>query len=219
MGHGVKAESKKTSRRWSADDFDLREEVMSCIAKSIGLLQPPLSGSDSVEASPAFTSTDSKRVSTLSDFSSPFTSLSLLDVGDDLSSLTGSSSIASNGNYMSGLNNEVEILFYPAGSILAKAGETSTGTWLTSVSFKSFSSTTIGLFYVIEGFLDILLPVKEQGKDEPSAFRTSDAEAWRYQGDSKQRQKLLFTVKPGGIAGYLGKFNFRWKQFELLTVP
>lgn len=128
IGHGDKAERKKSSRRWSADDFDLREEVMSCIAKSIGLLQPPLSGSDSVEASPAFTSTDSKKVSTLSDFSSPFTSLSLLDVGDDISSLTGSSSIASNGNYMSGLNNEVEILFYPAGSILAKAGEMNTGT-------------------------------------------------------------------------------------------
>lgn len=76
------------------------------------------------------------------------------------------------------------------------------------MSFNLFSSTIIGLFYVIEGFLDILLPVKEQGKDGPPAFRTSDAEAWRGQGESKQRQKLLFTVKPGGIAGYLGKLKF-----------
>lgn len=116
----------KTPRRWSLDDFDLREEVMSCIAKSIGLLQPSLSGSDSVEASPALTPTDSRKSSTTS-FSSPFTSLSLLDVQDDTSSMTGNSSIVS-GNYMSGLNNEVEILFYPAGTILAKAGEINSGT-------------------------------------------------------------------------------------------
>lgn len=122
-----KDERKKGSRRWSVDDFDLREEVMSCIAKSIGLLQPPLSGSDSVEASPAIHSTKTHS-SSVTSFSSPFSSLSLLDVGDDTSSMTGSSSIASNGNYMSGLNNEVEILFYPAGTILAKAGELNTGT-------------------------------------------------------------------------------------------
>ncbi len=121
-----KEERKKSSRSWSVDDFDLREEVMSCIAKSIGLLQPPLSGSDSVEASPAIPSTDF-RSSSVTSFSSPFSSLSLLDVGDDLSSMTGSSSVASSGNYMSGLNNEVEILFYPAGTILAKAGEMNTG--------------------------------------------------------------------------------------------
>jgi lysophospholipid hydrolase len=123
--HGKEEGEKKSS--WTMDGFDLREEVMSCIAKSIGLLQPPLSGSDSVEASPAFTSTDSRRSST-SSFSSPFTSLSLLDVQDDISSMTGSSSIAASGNYMTGLNNEVEILFYPAGTLLAKAGEMNTGT-------------------------------------------------------------------------------------------
>ena len=118
---------KKSARRWTLESFDLREEVMSCIAKSIGLLQPPLSRSDSVETSPAFTSTDSRKSSTTS-FSSPFTSLSLLDVQDDISSMTGRSSVSSSGNHMSGLNNEVEILFYPAGTILAKAGEVNSGT-------------------------------------------------------------------------------------------
>jgi len=124
------------SSRWSADDFDLREEVMSCIAKSIGLLQPPLSGSDSVEASPASPPTDLRRPSMNSNtsFPSSFGSLSLLDLGDDASSMTGTSSIASTGNYLSGLDNEVEILFYAAGSTLAKAGEVSTGR-LTPVSF------------------------------------------------------------------------------------
>lgn len=108
----------------TVDDFDLREEVMSCIAKSIGLLQPPLSGSDSVEASPAAPPTEIRRSSET--FSSPFGSLSLLDVGDDSSSITAGS-ITSSGGYMSGLDNEVEILFFAAGSTLAKAGELNTG--------------------------------------------------------------------------------------------
>ncbi|KAF9531870.1 hypothetical protein CPB83DRAFT_867766 [Crepidotus variabilis] len=183
-------------KKWSVEDFDLREEVMSCIAKSIGLLQPPLSGGDSVEASPALTSTTDFRKSSTSSFSSPFSSLSLLDVGDETSSITAASSNGLNGNYMTGLDNEVEILFYAAGSTLAKAGEVNTG-----------------LFYVIEGFLDILLPVKESHKQEASVPKPpnlraegEDSEESRRSPASttpKQTQKLLFTVKPGGIAGYL----------------
>lgn len=124
----IKEENPSGPRKWSAEDFDLREEVMSCIAKSIGLLQPPLSGSDSIEVSPAFPSTDFRTPSsTGSSFSSPFSSLSLLDAGDDMSSMTGTSTLNSTGNGMSGLDNEVEILFYAAGSTLAKAGDVNTG--------------------------------------------------------------------------------------------
>lgn len=115
-----------TATRISGDDFDLRDEVMSCIAKSIGLLQPPLSGSDSVEASPAFSATDGSRTQS-GTLNSSFGSLSLLDLRDDSSSLTGGSSSVTNGGYMSGLDNEVEILFFAAGSTLAKAGERNTG--------------------------------------------------------------------------------------------
>jgi lysophospholipid hydrolase len=107
------------------DEFDLRDEVMSCIAKSIGLLQPPISGGESVEASPAFPPFDTSK-SPSGMFTSPFGSLSLLDVGDDnVSSVTGSSSNAT--GYMSGLDNEVEILFFSAGSTLVKTGERNTG--------------------------------------------------------------------------------------------
>jgi lysophospholipid hydrolase len=112
--------------RLSGDDFDLREEVMSCIAKSIGLLQPPLSGPESVEiSSPAFPPSDIGSPPVRS-FNSSFGSLSLLDIGDDSSSMTGGSSVMSSG-YLSGLDNEVEILFFAAGSTLAKAGERNTG--------------------------------------------------------------------------------------------
>ena len=109
----------------ATDDFDLRDEVMSCIAKSIGLIQPPISNEDSVEASPAFTPSEARSAGP---FKSSFGSLSLLEIGDDASSsVTGASSSIMTDGYMSGLDNEVEILFFPAGSVLAKAGERNTG--------------------------------------------------------------------------------------------
>lgn len=119
----------------SDDDFDLRDAVMSCIAKSIGLLQPPLSGDESVEASPLFSPSESSR-SRSGVFKSPFGSLSLLEIGDDgTSSMTGSTSSTTTDGYMSGLDNEVEILFYPAGSTLAKAGESNTGRTLILLAY------------------------------------------------------------------------------------
>jgi lysophospholipid hydrolase len=122
MAHGA-------NRRWTAEDFDLREEVMSCIAKSIGLLQPPISGPDSPNASPRLFPADGTPLEDRS-FDSPYSSLSLLELRDDVSSVTASStavSSASVGNNLTGLDNEVEILFFPAGSTLAKAGERNTG--------------------------------------------------------------------------------------------
>lgn len=114
--------------RLLGDEFDLRDEVMSCIAKSIGLLQPPLSGRDSIETSPAFPATEGGRPQSGS--YSSFGSLSLLELGDDASSMTGGSASIKNDSYMSGLDNEVEILFFAAGSTLAKAGESHTGRYL-----------------------------------------------------------------------------------------
>jgi lysophospholipid hydrolase len=129
IDNGRSPNQRRGTSRWPADDFDLREEVMSCIAKSIGLLQPPLSGSDSPPSPPS----ELRRAST-----SAFGSLSLLDLGDDMSSVTGKSSIHSSGNYLRGLDNEVEILFYAAGTTLAKAGESNTGIVLLSfVTYRS----------------------------------------------------------------------------------
>jgi lysophospholipid hydrolase len=110
-------------------DFDLRQEVMNCIAVSIGLSQPPLSDNNSVEASPSFSAVDGGRTSRPGGgfLDSPFGSLSLLDLGDDASSATGGSSSVTMSGYMSGLDNEVEILFFSSGSYLAKAGERDIG--------------------------------------------------------------------------------------------
>jgi hypothetical protein len=57
---------------------------------------------------------------------------------------------------------------------------------------------SIGLFYVIEGFLDILLPTN--GSQIPGL-----SDGMTGSRNDKVQEKLLFTVKPGGIAGYLCK--------------
>ncbi|KAG9313970.1 hypothetical protein JVU11DRAFT_4745 [Chiua virens] len=171
--------------RLPLDEFDLRSEVMSCIAKSIGLLQPPISGGESIEASPGFPPFDTSK-SPSGMFNSPFGSLSLLDTGDDnTSSVTGSSSNVT--GYMSGLDNEVEILFFTAGSTFVKAGERNTGLSLNSK-------------------VDILLPTDVQCQSKTLGSDTESVSSYdQTKADSvrRQAQKLLFTVKPGGIAGYL----------------
>lgn len=129
-------------------DFDLRDEVMSSIAKSIGLIQPPLSAPASAGPSPmlspsrpgmprsAFPSsasmTPSSSRSALRNtalFGATFGNLSYLQSQDDASSVT---SLAGMGpTSLSGLDNDVEILFYSAGSTLVRAGEKNAGTYCT----------------------------------------------------------------------------------------
>ncbi|KAF9647474.1 hydrolase [Thelephora ganbajun] len=159
------------------DDFNLKEEVMSCIAKSIGLIQPPSVG-DEVSESPSLPASDSGG----SLFRSPYGSLSLLEmVNDGTSSVTESSSTGE----MTGLDNEVEIRFFPAGSTLIHAGE-----------------RNAGVFYVIEGFLDVILPVADLQRHGGSDTGIPPQEH-SMQSKPREEGKYLFTVKPGGIAGYL----------------
>src|SRR6266403_757505 len=98
-----------------------------------------------------------------------------------------------------------------------------------------------GLFFVIEGFLDIVLPIEgrslpgNERRPRPPASSVDslyDVETTSSNGDSNissvgspkepskpfapsaprpdsstKGQRPLFTVKPGGIAGYLGKIT------------
>ncbi|KAG2155690.1 hypothetical protein DEU56DRAFT_768678 [Suillus clintonianus] len=164
--------------RLNNEEFDLREEVMSCIAKSIGLLQPPMSGNESIEDSPALPPFDHLR-SANGVLPSPFGSLSLLETADDgASSMTGTS--------------HIEILFFSAGSTLVKAGERNTG-----------------LYYVVEGFLDILLPADESRPNNgPYATRSTSSDTDSlYASDHKQEpekaqsRKLLFTSYLASLCG------------------
>ncbi|KIO28791.1 hypothetical protein M407DRAFT_229364 [Tulasnella calospora MUT 4182] len=217
-------------------DINLRDEVMSCIAKSIGLLQPPISDTPSGDASPVIVPFDVRSQSVASSrrgggalLPNSFSTLSFLDaVADDGSSVTGTASIVGNHPYATGLDNEVEILCFAAGSTLVRAGE-----------------RNAGLFYVIDGFLDVSLPVEEHVSPTTStssngapvrsgsrqSMSQSKAKATSSQGvrwgEGPQSAKLrngasshvakgvlntkvskhLFTVKPGGIAGYLASLS------------
>lgn len=155
--------------------FDLKDEVMRSIAKSIGLAQAPSSQPPSVQASPYLSAQDALLQRSV--FNSAFSSLSMLEgmMGDDESSLTGTtSSIA--GAHHAELENEVEIRFFPAGSMLVKAGE-----------------SHAGLFYVIDGFLDVLVPPPENENDavgDRSDIRPRNSES----GDKPQTEEA--KVKP-----------------------
>lgn len=116
------------------DEFDLKEEVMSCIAKSIGLHQPPISESDTGEASPSFSAVGSQTGGTRSPnaFTS-FSSLTMLETADDVSSVTGDSTAVSSQG-LGILDNEVEILYFAAGSTLARVGERHPGAILSLIT-------------------------------------------------------------------------------------
>ncbi|GAA5909018.1 hypothetical protein JCM6882_004969 [Rhodosporidiobolus microsporus] len=141
-------------------EFDLRDAVMECISKAIGLVQPHVTPSASVDASPLVRAHDPSSGAGLRNqaaFNSSFGSLSFLGlsgVQDDDSSVS-SSSLSRSAFAQGGvggvqsfasmdLENEVEILYFPKGSVLVKEGE-----------------KNAGLYFVIEGFLDVSMPEAE----------------------------------------------------------
>lgn len=199
------------------NEFDLREAVMTCISKSIGLIQPSTSVPASVETSPLFQPIDAPLKRAV--FTSSLGSLSFLGTTgpDDASSVTASSMTGSLDAI--DLENETEILFFPRNSTLVKAGERGAG-----------------LFFVIEGWLDVLMPdgeVGRLGKANTTSAATSTTQSSNKTSDranrphsrtgtpsrsgassppaepntSSKAPKILFSVKPGGIAGYLSSLS------------
>ena len=201
-----------------ADEFDLRDAVMNCISKSIGLIQPSASVSPSDDASPVLYPQDASLKRAV--FSSSFGSLSYLGIqgrDDESSSMTGSS--ATGGLDAIELENETEILFFPRGSTLVKAGDRGAG-----------------LFFVIEGLLDVSMPEGHIGslgrvstkpsEEQSNLYHSTNASSSRSRPISKQSSrdpssstiptevpqakegpKALFSVRPGGIAGYLSSLS------------
>ena len=200
-----------------ADEFDLRDAVMNCISKSIGLIQPSPNVSPTIDASPVLHAQDQSLKRAV--FSSSFGSLSYLGIqahDDESSSMTASSTTGGLDAFE--LENETEILFFPRDSTLVKAGERGAG-----------------LFFVIEGWLDVSMPEGHIGHLGRIAKATSDAPSTatplknkssiptRPMSKQGSRQhsttttsrdlprpkgtKALFSVKPGGIAGYLSSLS------------
>lgn len=157
-------------------DFDLRDAVMECISKAIGLVQPHVTPSPSVEASPVVRPSDRPGSATgsLRDqaaFNSSFGSLSILGLqglNDDDSSISSMSGLRNAdagavGSFTSmDLENEVEILYFPQGSVLVKEGE-----------------RNAGLYFVIEGFLDVSMPEVQPGLASGTAGESADTSSDR----------------------------------------
>ena len=208
------------------EDSLFRESVLACMAKALGLSddgnQPLKRGTGSVEQSPRLVSYDSKRQTAI--FNNAFGFIDPYDDSADGDSESMTTSVASFGPARS-LNEEliddVEIVFFPKGSVLVEQGERNPG-----------------LYYVIDGFLDVSIPIEEKedknlaqhskvreksregGPPRLRRNKTASSRASSVPGQPKDSKRMvsksLFLVKPGGIAGYIGTLS-SYRSFTDVT--
>ncbi|TGO36445.1 hypothetical protein BHYA_0124g00060 [Botrytis hyacinthi] len=211
------------------EDGMFRKSILECIFKAIGLTNTKnaLRMSDSVEGSPRLLSYDQRRQKAIFG-SNSFTSnaFGLIDPYegsvDDTESVTSGG--VSAGGYPSTqglaqeLKDEVEIVYFPKGSVLVEQGERNPG-----------------LYYVIDGFLDVSVPVDEKSdsmvlgssflhssanknandpmpslsRTKTGSSRVSGINASGHEGKNRKSadRKSLALIKPGGIAGYIGTIS------------
>jgi lysophospholipid hydrolase len=212
--------------RETVDEDNLfRASILECMFKSLGL---DTNGSvsrepESMEGSPRLVSVDHRR----SRFYSQNNAFGFMPPYDG--SVDGETeSVTSNGtalhapvsahNLANDMKDEVEIVFFPKGSVLVEQGERNPG-----------------LYYVVDGFLDIgtssegdvhnILKSSGFGKSQPDpsspdpsdmgSFPTlarteaarDQAEAETQQSTSKKARRSIALVKPGGLAGYIGSVS------------
>ena len=194
-------------------DSELRDQVMTCVANSIGLTPVVLGSAQSVMASPFLGSPDTSLYRGA--YASAFSSLSRLDASTVTSEDSGAAPLSAlMALPLCAADNGITVQHYTAGSMLARAGD-----------------AAAGLFYVIDGFLDIMLPEDAQEEGErkrhppprpPARISRSakvgnaldgtstrmldpiseDGDA-RFAQHEEARARFLFSVGRGGIAGYL----------------
>ncbi|KAK7745736.1 phosphatidylcholine and lysophosphatidylcholine phospholipase [Diatrype stigma] len=206
--------------RESVDEDNLfRVSILECIFKALGMDSDGSSrGAESTEGSPRLLSHDQRRQRGM--FSSnAFGFMPSFEGSTDWdaeSQTSGGISMTRNPNpqtLATEMKHEVEIVFFPQGSVLVEQGERSPG-----------------LYYVIDGFLDICVPSEDSGSNIlSSSTRTSMSAMHKADSheptrasvlDFAQRSPDLGTklpdgkrkgmprrrvglVKPGGLAGYI----------------
>lgn len=198
-------------RQESIDEATIfRESVLESMFKAIGLtnLENPPKPS-SVEQSPRLVSFDAKKqkavFSNAFGFIDPYESMKDGDTESMISASGLSSlSVANNQNLLEELVNDVEIVYFPKGAVLVEQGERNPG-----------------LYYVIDGFLDVSVPVEEEHCEHsalgnlPVTPSIEESELFAgpqfdhspngpHRPTKKKSRKSLFLTKPGGLAGYLG---------------
>jgi len=205
------------------EDTLFRGSILECIVKAIGLtntndaLKKP---ADSVEQSPRLVSWDSSRQKAVFNNAFGFIDPYESSVDGESESITSISGLSTGGtsfnNHTLGheLRDDIEIVYFPKGAVLVEQGERNPG-----------------LYYVIDGFLDVSTPIDE-GRGESdilgahhtnpglqaddlfpaltktgtNSSRTSSVLGGPQGAKKKKKQarKSLFLIKPGGIAGYVG---------------
>lgn len=213
-------------KREALDEDNLfRESILECMFKSIGLSTGGSGSSrdpESAQPSPRLVSFDQNRkkaVFTNNAFGGFMDPLAGPSNGGDTESVTSSGlAVPPTMNphaLAQDMRSEVEIVFFPKGSVLVEQGERNPG-----------------LYYVIDGFLDICVQVDESssassdllhasGKTALNAMESAlagDTGARSGQGparaksrDSQRKPKLtrrsVALIKPGGLAGYVGTIS------------
>ncbi|KAI9746739.1 MAG: phosphatidylcholine and lysophosphatidylcholine phospholipase [Claussenomyces sp. TS43310] len=206
------------------EDAIFRRSILECIFKAIGLAnrKNALSTSESVEASPRLVSYDSRRQKAI--FTNAFGFMGPYEAptdGDSESVTSGGTSnvgVPSTQGLAAELKDEVEIVYFPKGSVLVEQGERNPG-----------------LYYVIDGFLDVSVPFEEKidsvvlGHSKSSNMKKHELDErlaplartmtgssrasgkGSVKGEGKKRKmigrKSLALIKPGGIAGYVGTIS------------
>ncbi|KAL9130708.1 MAG: hypothetical protein Q9217_001187 [Psora testacea] len=193
------------------DDI-FRQSILECILKAIGLtnsndaIRKPV---ESVEQSPRMVSYDAHRQKAT--FSNAFGFIDSYDGSADgdsesMHSLSALGAAPFNAqNLTRELRDHLEIVYFDKGAVLVEQGERNPG-----------------LYYVIDGFLDVSIPVEEIDADGmpmmnghlsnetgtmlPPLKRVATNSSVKSPGRQRKRQphKSLFLIKPGGLAGYIG---------------
>ena len=203
-------------RKESLDEDDIfRQSILECVLKAIGLTNAKEAirrHPDSVDQSPRMISYDAQRQKAT--FNNPFGLTPPFDpsVDGDSESVNSGSGVGSSGtlsthDLTTELRDDMEIVHFPKDAVLVEQGERNPG-----------------LYYVIDGFLDVSIPV-EEGDSTITKFSDGDLGTTgdflpplRHASSSyssgplktplKNRRRLsrksLFLIKPGGLAGYVG---------------
>ncbi|KAK1531362.1 lysophospholipase NTE1 [Colletotrichum paranaense] len=195
--------------RESLDEDNLfRQSILECMFKAIGLSS---NGSvsreaESVEGSPRLFSYDQRR-SRPGLGNNAFGLMGPFDAsgdGDTESMTSGGFTLNTPPNahiLASDMKDDVEIVFFPKGSVLVEQGERNPG-----------------LYYVVDGFLDICTSKEDTSADilQSSSRTTLHTDHMGMDGspayppdhmDAKKKQpyrRSVSLIKPGGLAGYVG---------------
>lgn len=204
------------------EDNIFRESILDCMFKSIGLTGNSTGHRepDSAQGSPKFVSYDQRRQKAV------FTNnaFGFMDAfegsadGDSESITSGFTNSPVNTHLLTqDMKDEVEIVFFPKGSVLVEQGERNPG-----------------LYYIIDGFLDVSIQVEDSPSDilqsskssmnamesaqifgssarSTSSSRFSVQEMGQDSAESRKKGKKgrrsVALIKPGGLAGYIGTIS------------